>query len=38
MPRRILLTLLVVALVLSLFWCWQLFGKPIQNKLTNKKL
>ncbi len=26
MPRRILLTVLVVALALSLFWCWKLFA------------
>jgi len=25
-PRRILLTVLVVALALSLFWCWKLFS------------
>lgn len=27
-PRRILLTVLVVALALSLFWCWKLFSSP----------
>ncbi len=27
-PRRILLTALLVALALSLFWCWKLFKSP----------
>ena len=27
-PRRILLTALVIALALSLFWCWKLFSSP----------